>query len=92
MFIANTNTPAGLVTRQTGTVPNGYVVTEDGTTILWWYSKEGYIVKWSIFLGFVTLVTLWLSISYCHAKKRIKKGLAPLRYHRVRWKFSSMLN
>jgi hypothetical protein len=28
-------------------------------------------------------ITLYITIGYIHAKKRIRKGLVPLAYHRV---------
>lgn len=45
--------------------------------------QEGLIVKWSVFLGLMVLITLYITIGYIHAKKRIRKGLKPLAYHRV---------
>lgn len=45
--------------------------------------QEGLIVKWSVFLGLMLLITLYITIGYIHAKKRIRKGLVPLAYHRV---------
>ena len=46
-------------------------------------SQTGVIVKWSLFLGLLVFITLYLLIGYTHAKKRIRKGLPPLAYHRV---------
>lgn len=46
--------------------------------------QEGLIVKWAVFLGLMVLITLYITIGYIHAKKRIRKGLVPLAYHRVR--------
>lgn len=45
--------------------------------------QEGLIVKWAVFLGLMVLITLYITIGYIHAKKRIRKGLVPLAYHRV---------
>lgn len=47
-----------------------------------WYSREGYIVKWSIFLGLVGIIAIYIIGGYIHAKRRLKKGLLPLGYHR----------
>ncbi|KAL2270067.1 hypothetical protein VTJ83DRAFT_2251 [Remersonia thermophila] len=47
-----------------------------------WSSKEGMIIKWSLFLGFIVACLLYLLIGYIHAHHRIKKGLPPLSYHR----------
>ncbi|KAK1764884.1 hypothetical protein QBC33DRAFT_427744, partial [Phialemonium atrogriseum] len=55
---------------------------EDGDFIPFWYSKTGVIVKWSLFLGLIVIVTLYLLVGYMHAKRRIRKGLPPLGYHR----------
>ncbi|KAF4465503.1 Chitin synthesis regulation Congo red resistance RCR [Fusarium albosuccineum] len=54
----------------------------DNDDVTWWYSKEGYIVKWVILGVIVLLFTLWIVGGYWHAKKRIEKGLRPLAYHR----------
>ncbi|KAM0335284.1 hypothetical protein ACHAQA_000329 [Verticillium albo-atrum] len=62
-------------------LPPGYV-REDGRIYHWWYSREGRIVKWSLFLAFVVFITVYLVGGYFHAKRRLKKGLLPLRYHR----------
>ncbi|KAF3357374.1 hypothetical protein VdG1_03162 [Verticillium dahliae VDG1] len=48
----------------------------------WWYSREGRIVKWSLFLAFFLLLMGYLIGGYLHAKRRLKKGLLPLAYHR----------
>ncbi|KAK5663751.1 hypothetical protein OQA88_4182 [Cercophora sp. LCS_1] len=47
-----------------------------------WYTKTGVIVKWSLFLGLIVFIGLYLLLGYIHAQKRIQKGLAPLGYHR----------
>lgn len=46
--------------------------------------QTGYIVKWSIIAGLILVIGLFLLLSYLHAQRRLRKGLAPLRYHRVR--------
>ncbi|KAJ2904089.1 hypothetical protein MKZ38_008900 [Zalerion maritima] len=82
MIISAPPTPVRLVERETVTyVPDGFVVTENGRIIPWWYTKTGIIVKWSLFLAFILLV-FGLSLAYWHAKKRMRKGVAPLAYHR----------
>lgn len=48
--------------------------------------QTGVIVKWSVFLGLTTLFAAFLIIGYMHGKRRLKKGLLPLGYHR--WLFS----
>ncbi|KAM7191800.1 hypothetical protein V8F20_009163 [Naviculisporaceae sp. PSN 640] len=64
-------------------------INEDGwydsdlcSNVPFWWTKTGYIVKWSLFLGFTTILFLYLLVGYLHAKSRLKKGLAPLGYHR----------
>lgn len=67
-----------LATRQfvedDGFVDDGYVP--------FWYTRTGIIVKWSLFLGLVVLVSAYLIIGRIHAQKRIARGLPPLAYHR----------
>jgi hypothetical protein len=41
------------------------------------------IIKWSLFLGLIVFISLYLLVGYLHAQQRLKKGLAPLSYHRV---------
>jgi hypothetical protein len=41
------------------------------------------IAKWSVFMGLLFLLFLWLGVGYFHARQRIRKGLRPLWYHRV---------
>ena len=59
---------------------NWTVLTSDGLTS----SQTGHIVKWSVFLGLTLLIGGYLLGGYIHAKKRLRKGLMPLAYHRVR--------
>ncbi|KAL1841258.1 hypothetical protein VTJ49DRAFT_7260 [Mycothermus thermophilus] len=62
-------------------VDGGYV-DDDDCYMSYWSTKEGMIVKWSLFLGFIVACLLYLLIGYIHAHQRIKKGLPPLSYHR----------
>ncbi|KAK4239685.1 hypothetical protein C8A03DRAFT_32206 [Achaetomium macrosporum] len=63
-------------------------LTEDGDIdesscyVPFWNTRTGYIVKWSLFLGIVTIISLYLLLGYIHAQRRIRRGLAPLGYHR----------
>lgn len=70
-----------ILARDDDDIPGGYVF-ENGRLIPWWYSRTGEIVKWSVFLGLITIITVFISVGYCHAKRRMRKGLAPLGYHR----------
>ncbi|KAK0656604.1 hypothetical protein B0T16DRAFT_41632 [Cercophora newfieldiana] len=58
------------------------LIDETTCSVPFWYTKNGVIVKWSLFLGFITFIGLYLLLGYLHAQKRIKKGLRPLAYHR----------
>jgi hypothetical protein len=46
--------------------------------------QTAYIVKWSIIGGIFLLFILFILAAYFHAQARMKKGLRPLGYHRVR--------
>ncbi|CAI4219253.1 unnamed protein product [Parascedosporium putredinis] len=60
------------------TLPKGWVIDDDGVARPWWYSRQGYIVKWSIFFGLLFLICSYMLIGYIHAKSRVKKGLPSL--------------
>ncbi|KAM0455205.1 hypothetical protein ACHAO4_004081 [Trichoderma viride] len=62
-------------------VPFGFV-REDNEIIPWRYSKQAFIVKWSIMGGIIVLILSFLLGSWLHLRSRTKKGLPPLRYHR----------
>ncbi|TVY46540.1 hypothetical protein LOCC1_G003344 [Lachnellula occidentalis] len=53
----------------------------DRRTDFWW-TRTGQIARWSIFLAIFVLIMAYIIIGYWHAKRRINKGLAPLKYHR----------
>lgn len=80
-LIPSTTATAAATPRPTTDIPFGWVV-EGNRAIPWWYSKEGVIVKWSLFLGMIVFFAVFLSVSYTHAKRRMAKGQLPLRYHR----------
>ncbi|KAG7292495.1 hypothetical protein NEMBOFW57_002530 [Staphylotrichum longicolle] len=60
---------------------DGYI-DENSCDVPFWSSRTGAIVKWSLFLGLIVIVGLYLLIGYVHAQRRIQKGLPPLGYHR----------
>ncbi|KAL2210475.1 hypothetical protein CC79DRAFT_1330857 [Sarocladium strictum] len=62
-------------------IPSGWVV-EDGVAIPWWYSRDGVIFKWCLFLIPLAILLAWFIIGRIHVTRRIKKGLPPLRYHK----------
>ncbi|RYP80511.1 hypothetical protein DL770_006184 [Monosporascus sp. CRB-9-2] len=43
----------------------------------WWDTRTGYIVKWAIFLAFVTSIMLWMIVGRRHAKRRVRAGRKP---------------
>jgi len=47
-----------------------------------WWTPTGQIIRWAIFGGIVLVVFLFFILAYWHARRRLKKGLAPLAYHR----------
>ncbi|TVY76021.1 hypothetical protein LSUE1_G005172 [Lachnellula suecica] len=70
----------GVYARQTFVDDNGNVFEDDGRGF--WWTRTGQIVRWSIFLGLFSLFIAYMIIGYWHAKRRIRKGQAPLAYHR----------
>ncbi|RDW73234.1 hypothetical protein BP6252_07141 [Coleophoma cylindrospora] len=83
----STTTTGGATPTFTGraaatTLADGTIVLQNGRIIPFWYTREGQIIRWSIFFGLFGLLFLYMIIGYWHAKSRIKKGLPPLAYHR----------
>jgi hypothetical protein len=70
---------------------DGYI-DESTCYVPFWYTKTGQIVKWSLFLGLVLFISLYLTIGFLHAKKRIRENRPPLAYHRVRLSPTSLRN
>ncbi|KAF2403843.1 hypothetical protein EJ06DRAFT_527444 [Trichodelitschia bisporula] len=54
--------------------PDRYVYYERNTTF--------FIVKWAIFGGLFLALIAFLVIANLHARRRVRRGLAPLGYHR----------
>ncbi|KAL9602157.1 MAG: hypothetical protein Q9219_002021 [cf. Caloplaca sp. 3 TL-2023] len=48
----------------------------------WWYSDTAEAIKWAIVAAIFFAIVLFFAGGYFHAQRRIKKGQAPLRYHR----------
>ena len=44
----------------------------------------GIIIKWLVAGGIIVFFLVWFIGGYLHAKRRVRKGLKPLCYHRVR--------
>jgi len=75
-----------LVVRQTlgsepNTVPDGTQSDDDNYVPFWW-TRTGQIVRWAILIGILVVVFTFLFIGNCHARRRLSRGLPPLRYHR----------
>ena len=49
----------------------------------WWYSDTAEAIKWAVVAAIFFAIVLFFVGGYFHAKRRIRKGQAPLRYHRV---------
>jgi hypothetical protein len=45
-------------------------------------------IKWAILTGLLLFSMAFFIGGYLHAKSRLKKGLPPMRYHRVRGHFN----
>ncbi|KAI4241044.1 MAG: hypothetical protein L6R40_004792 [Gallowayella cf. fulva] len=48
----------------------------------WWYSDTAEGIKWAVLAAIILAVFLFLLGGYIHAKRRVRRGQAPLRYHR----------
>ncbi|KAL8940251.1 MAG: hypothetical protein Q9216_002905 [Gyalolechia sp. 2 TL-2023] len=48
----------------------------------WWYSDTAEAIKWAIVAAIFLAILLFFAGGYFHAQRRMKKGQAPLRYHR----------
>lgn len=48
------------------------------------YEQTAIAIKWAFVGAIVLLFLLWFIGGYYHAQSRIRKGLPPLAYHRVR--------
>ncbi|KAI4119124.1 MAG: hypothetical protein LQ338_007326 [Usnochroma carphineum] len=48
----------------------------------WWYSDTSEAIKWAVVAALFFGVLLFFLAAYLHAKRRLRKGQAPLAYHR----------
>ena len=64
-------------------VPDSPRYTNDGND--WYYSSTAYYIKWAVVAAIFLIFIGFIIGGYIHAKRRMKKGLAPLAYHRVRF-------
>ncbi|KAI1077646.1 hypothetical protein F5B20DRAFT_550877 [Whalleya microplaca] len=58
-----------------------FVEDDNGRLIWFWYTREGVIIKWSLFFAFVLFVGLYLVLGRIHAKRRMRRGMKPMAYH-----------
>ncbi|KAK4942339.1 hypothetical protein LTR10_017946 [Elasticomyces elasticus] len=65
--------------RQLNTDSNDDPDTYDG---YWWYSTTAYAIKWAVIASLLVLFFLFFLGGYLHARRRMRKGLPPLAYHR----------
>ena len=60
------------------------VIDENGNVVdSWYYSDQASAIKYGILFGILALGFIAIFTSWFHAHSRLKKGLAPLAYHRV---------
>jgi hypothetical protein len=46
--------------------------------------QTAYAIKWAIIAAIILIFCLYFLGGYMHAQRRMKRGLPPLAYHRVR--------
>ncbi|KAI5798925.1 hypothetical protein EDC01DRAFT_628776 [Geopyxis carbonaria] len=61
---------------------NGWGYGDDDGPDEWYLSGEASSIKYGILFGILALAALLIAGSWFHARQRMKKGVAPLRYHR----------
>jgi len=74
------NLPFDVLVRRDG--GSGSAQTDNLDSDWWWTSPAAYAIKWGIIAGIFVFFLLFFFGSYLHAKRRMKKGVAPLGYHR----------
>ncbi|KAL9018922.1 MAG: hypothetical protein Q9185_003756 [Variospora sp. 1 TL-2023] len=47
----------------------------------WWYSETAEAIKWAVVVTILALLVFCLA-GYLHARRRVRAGQAPLKYHR----------
>ncbi|KAL9028091.1 MAG: hypothetical protein Q9196_003487 [Gyalolechia fulgens] len=55
---------------------------DDYDGVDWWYSNSAEAIKWAVLAAIFLAIILFFAGAYLHAQRRIKKGQAPLKYHR----------
>ncbi|RYP11728.1 hypothetical protein DL765_007624 [Monosporascus sp. GIB2] len=49
----------------------------DPNYVYWWDTRTGYVVKWALFLAFVTFIMLWMIVGRRLAKRNVRAGRKP---------------
>ncbi|KAF1351243.1 hypothetical protein BDV97DRAFT_421217 [Delphinella strobiligena] len=68
--------------RQFGFDNSGDDDDDTGDSNNFWWSNEGYYVRYAIVAAVFVGIILFILVAYIHARRRIKRGLQPLAYHR----------
>ncbi|KAL8776623.1 MAG: hypothetical protein Q9213_008196 [Squamulea squamosa] len=58
------------------------VIYDDNYHDSWWYSDTAEAIKWAVVAAIIFGIFLFLAGGYIHARRRVRRGQAPLRYHR----------
>lgn len=45
--------------------------------------ERAILIKWSVLGGIFLFLVMWITIGHIHARRRLRKGLPLLFYHRV---------
>ncbi|KAL8835950.1 MAG: hypothetical protein Q9170_003107 [Blastenia crenularia] len=48
----------------------------------WWYSDSADAIKWAVVAAIFFGIALFFAGGYLHARRRVRRNQAPLRYHR----------
>ena len=62
---------------------DGYDDGYDGYHGGWWHSETAEVIRWVIVAALLFGLFLLVAGGYVHARRRVRRGQTPLRYHRV---------
>jgi len=54
---------------------------DNGDSSIWW-TRRAEIIRWWIFFGVVIVLVIFIGTAQWHARRRLRRGLTPLAYHR----------
>ena len=54
------------------------------------YDPTADAIKWAVVGAVILILLLWLVGGYYHAQRRMRRGQAPLAYHRVRTEIGAL--